>query len=176
MSRTLYDIAYDYNAFLAAMDDYVDAVEAGEIPADAIADTINAIEGELDEKLDNVACVIKNHNALLASLRAEKQALDKRIKAHTAAVDRLRAYVESAMRSVGKSKLETPRNVLSFRRSYGVRIESESDFIAWAQSERPDLLTYKAPTVSLTAVGDAIKAGEDIAGAVIEERYNLQIK
>ena len=46
----LYEIAAEYQAFL-------DAVEAGEIPEEAIGDTLDGIVGEFDQKADNIAAI-----------------------------------------------------------------------------------------------------------------------
>ena len=51
----LYEIANDYLALLQAIDE-------GEIPEEAIADTLEAIEGEIEFKADNLACVLKTLN------------------------------------------------------------------------------------------------------------------
>jgi hypothetical protein len=81
-----------------------------------------------------------------------------------------------AMARAGKSKIESARNVVSFRKSNGVVIEDQGAFVRWAAQERPDLLSFKEPTVSLTDTKKAILAGEIIPFATIAERNNIQIK
>ena len=48
----LYEISADYQRFQ-------EQVESGEIPEEAIADTLEAIEGNFDDKVDSIACIIK---------------------------------------------------------------------------------------------------------------------
>ena len=68
---TLYEISREYS-------DFVIAVENGEIPEEAINDTFEMLTGELDEKIDNTACVIKNLNAEAAAIKGEIDALAAR--------------------------------------------------------------------------------------------------
>ena len=49
----LYEISVDYRRFQ-------EQVESGEIPEEAIADTLEAIEGNFDDKVDSIACIIKS--------------------------------------------------------------------------------------------------------------------
>ena len=73
--------------------------------------------------------------------------------------------------------MSTPRVVISFRKSEAVEIENESDFVAWAQSQnRDDLLTYKDPVPNKTAIKKAIKDGQNVSGAELLGKANIQIK
>ena len=57
---TLYEIAQDYQIFL-------EQIEAGEIPEEAVEDTLDSMAGEFREKADQIACVIKNLRAEAAA-------------------------------------------------------------------------------------------------------------
>ena len=72
--------------------------------------------------------------------------------------------------------METIRNKISFRKSESVLVADEGAFIAWAMKNRDDLLTYKDPTINKTAIKKALSSGEEIEGAVIENKLNIQIK
>ena len=37
-----------------------DSIERGEIPEDAIEDTLNGLDEEIKSKSDNIACMVKN--------------------------------------------------------------------------------------------------------------------
>ena len=66
----LYEISSQYNQFLQA-------VENGDIPIEAVSDTLEAIEGEFEDKADNIACLIKNKEAEMLAIKAEKDASKK---------------------------------------------------------------------------------------------------
>lgn len=57
--------------------DFISAVEDGTIPEDAIEDTLEMLNGDYKDKLDNTVCAIKN-------LTAEAKMIDDEIKALTA--------------------------------------------------------------------------------------------
>ena len=165
----LYEIAQEYEAFIAA-------VEAGEIPEEAVADTLESITSMIEEKADNIACLIKNTMAEAEAIKAEEKALAERRKQKENLVDRLKTYLADTLTGAGYAKLETARNKLTFRKSESVAVEDEGAFIEWARKGRDDLLTYKEPTLNKTAIKKALAAGEQIAGARIESKINLQLK
>lgn len=165
----LYEIAADYENLL-------EMIEEGEIPEEAVIDTLESIEAIFEEKADNIACGIKNLLAEIEAIKKEKANLDSRIKAKTRTVEKMKAYLSEQLLRVGCSKMETARNKLSFRRSEKVMVDDVDAFIEWAATEHDDLLTYPAPEINKTAIKKALVNGEAIAGAYITENQNIQIK
>lgn len=165
----LYEIAAEYENFMLA-------VEAGDIPEEAIADTLESITMMLEDKADNIACLIKNMKAEAAAIRAEEISLAGRRKAKENQIERLTTYLSNTLQNAGYSKIETARNKISFRRSESVVVADEDAFIEWARQCHDDLLTYSSPTISKTAIKNALAGGEEIAGAMIEVKQNIQIK
>lgn len=159
----------------AAYQSFVDAIENGEIPEDAIADTLESITATLEEKADNTACVIKNITAEIFALRAEERKLAERRRIKENQVERLREYLSNALIQSGHTKIETARNKISFRKSESVQIDDESAFIDWAMKDDDEYLTYKEPTINKTAIKKALADGKEVKGAYIEQRQNLQI-
>ena len=142
-----------------------------------IADTLESINSEFELKADNLSCIIKNFNVLIAGLDAEEKELAKRRHAKERTVEKLKLYLSYHSHTFGKIKLETPRNRISHRESKQVSVPDEGAFIAWAVSAgRDDLLTFKDPTVNKTAVKKALTGGEEICGAHIVSKMNIQIK
>lgn len=164
----LYELAANYQSF-------INAVESGEIPEDAIADTLESITATLEEKADNTACVIKNMTAEIFALRAEERKLAERRRIKENQVERLREYLSNALIQSGHTKIETARNKISFRKSESVKIDDESAFIEWAMKDNDEYLTYKEPTINKTAIKKALADGKEVKGAYIEQRQGLQI-
>ncbi len=166
----LYEISANYRALL-------EAIEIGDIPEDAVADTLEAVEGELDAKIENVACYIKNLAAEADALKTEADKLTERRKAKQAHVDRLRRYLHDALTAAGERKVETPRAVVRIQKTApSVRIADDAEFIKWAKLERDDLLNYAAPAINKTAIKEAIKDGQTIPGAVLKAGETVVIK
>ena len=169
----LYDLTAEYRRFSDQLDEMIEMVAAGEIPASVITDTAEALSGEIEEKMDGIACIIKEADAEAAAIRAEENNLAARRKVLESKSKRLTAYLMDAMIRTDRAKLETARNKVTFRRTKAV--ELKTDFLAWAQENRPDLLKVTTE-VSKTAVKAAIEAGDELPGAEITERRSLVVK
>lgn len=165
----LYEIANEYLELL-------EAIEGGEIPEEAIGDTLESIVALLEDKADSIACMVKNLSAEAAAIKVEEDTLKARRKAKERQAEWFKTYLADILQRSGCTKLETARVKLSFRKSESVTIDDEAAFIAWAQKHNDSLLTYSAPTISKTAVKDALASGAAIEGARIETRQNIQIK
>ena len=167
----LYEISSMYN-------DFMQALEAGEIPEEAIDDTLEGLDGLLEEKVDNIACIVKTVQAEAAAIKAEEAALAERRKAKEKEADRLCAYVSNAMLDADKLKIETARNKLSFRKS--TRVIVDDSFMAGLTAEQ-----YKQfvrvpkppePYPIKNEIAAALKSGIELPGARLEENMSLQIK
>lgn len=163
----LYEIANDYLALLQAIDE-------GEIPEEAIEDTLESIEGEIEYKADNLACLLKTLEAEAAAIKAEEKALAERRRQKEKATERIKQYLSDVLQRLNINKIETARNKITFRKSESVIVDDS--FILWAKDNRTDLLSFSDPTANKTAIKAALKEGADIEGAYIESKQNIQIK
>ena len=182
---TLYEISATMQQFLAAVD-------AGEIPEEAFADTLEGLEGLLADKLDDCACAYKGLIAEAKEIKAEEAALAARRKAKENEAARLASYIDrclkdSAGEGVKPEKFETARNVLSYRASEAVDVPDVESVVKWIHShngievggvtvKQDELLNFKLPDLSKTALKAALKAGLVIPGATVKRSFNLQIK
>jgi hypothetical protein len=165
----LYEITNDYLALM-------EAVENGEIPEEALADTLEAITASIEDKADNMACLLKNLDAEIVAIKAEEDRLKERRKAKENTHERIKQYLSDSLQRAGLSKVETARNKITFRKSEKVVIEDELIFAAWAMKNREDLLTYSVPKANLTAIKAALKSGAEVEGAELRVNQNIQIK
>ena len=147
-------------------DELVD-METGEILS------LDALQMEREQKLENVACYIKNLTADADALKAEKDALAKREQAARKKIDSLKKYLTDNLHG---EKLTTTRAAISFRKSEAVELANPELFVVWAAECHNDLLTYKAPEPNKTAIKQLLKAGGALPGAQLVERLNLAIK
>ena len=158
--------------------DFMQAIENGEIEDEqAIADTLEAIEGSFSEKVDNVANMIQQYEAAAKALKEKADSITERAKQKQNRADSLKRYLSAHKIRTGHMKFESDQNKITFRRSEAVEIADETAFIDYLQKCGLDeLLTYKAPTPNKTAIKAAIKNGAVLDGVVIVEKQNMQIK
>lgn len=142
------------------------AVDA-DMALDWIEDALSKIEDERDVKALNIACLIKNFRAEATALKEEKLRLVRRQQAAEKTVARLLSYLEQFLDP--GLKLKDSRATIGWRRSEGVRLE------ALPESLPPDYQRVKVEP-NLTAIKAALKSGEDITGAELETRNNIQIR
>jgi hypothetical protein len=127
-----------------------------------------------ETKLENIALYIKNLQADAEAIREEEKALAERRKAKENRAASLKEYLSKALDG---NAFETARVGLSFRRSQNVNIEDEFSVVEYLEKNNvDDALTYSLPKISKTIVGQLLKAGTEIPGAVLQENNNLQIK
>jgi CRISPR/Cas system CMR-associated protein Cmr5 small subunit len=165
---SLYEISADYQNLL-------DAIENGEIPEDAITDTLDAVLGTYDEKLDNIACMIKNQLAESEGVKSEADKLTARAKSLNNSANRLKTYLAEIMLKDGREKFTSNRNKISFRLSKSVEVQP--GITAWAkENNRNDLLKFTDPEPNKSAIKTALESGQEIPFATIAQHQKIQIK
>ena len=103
----------------------------------------------------------------------QENILNARKLAKRANAKRLKEFLSEQMQRIGRERVETDRNMISFRRSAALRIDDEEDFKQRHMELCKVETTVKIPRKEIT---DRLKAGEEISGATLETRKNLQIK
>lgn len=161
----LFALAKDYREAAATLADL-------ELPPEVVADTLEGMAGELEVKAQNVAHIVRAFEADAAAAKEWAKAATDRAKAIEARAASLRDYLANCMQACGITKIEGPGVVLSFRKSSAVVIDEPA--LIPAQFMRQPEPPPAAPDKK--AIGDAIKAGQEVPGARVETRDNLQIK
>lgn len=142
--------------------------ETGEVLFDT--ESLDTLQGEYNEKIDNIVCFIKDLEALNGAIKNEKKALDERIKMNDNKIERLKNYIIGSLNQRQLKKFETSKNKLSFRKSESVNVLDESLIDKKFMKEK---ITY---SVDKTSIKKALKNGEVVDGATLEVKENLQIK
>lgn len=150
---------------------------ADDLDEQAVKDTLEGIEGEIEEKADNIASLIKNLSADVAALKEEAEKLTARAKAKQNQIDWYKEYLFSNLSDAGIKKIETSKNVVSIKKTPAkVVFENETDFLSWATLDHEEFIRQKAPEIDKTAVKDAIKRGEELPGVKMEQGETITIK
>lgn len=146
--------------------------ETGEVAEDAI-EALNALAIERDTKIENVALWHKNVLAESKAIADEIKALQERKKSLEKKLEWQERYLEWALQG---QKFETAKVQISYRKSQAVEIDDLGKFIL-RYMDKPDLVTVKtdyAPNKS--SIKAMLKEGQEIDGATLVERQNMQIK
>lgn len=140
-------------------------------------DTLEGIEGEFDISVESLAIYIKELKARASAIKIEKAKLELRQKSYENSAKRLEKYLLECMQKTNRKKVETARVVVTTRNNAeSVAITEENLFKEWAMEHDDSLLNYQNPTISKTAVKNAIKDGRDIPYAQIVRTQSVIIK
>ena len=131
----LYEIKEQYKNLL-------EKIENGEISEDAINDTLESVEGDFQDKADNIASFIKSLLCEAVALKEEAKKLIERQKAKEGKAESLRLYLENMMLQSGIKKIETARNILNVKLS-PPSVEVDDNFIQWAKKVNPQMIRIK---------------------------------
>lgn len=154
----------------------INLYENGEIDLDTYIDTMSSLEFEQNDKIDNIACYIKQLLAEEKALKEEIDNLTKRRKAKQRTIENLKDYISDSMKINKIDKIETTRNIIKFRNNaVKVNIQDEEKFLLWAMENRDELLNYKKPDINKTALKEYLKDNE-IEGVNLIREKTLQIK
>jgi len=154
---TLYDIE---DAILDCVD-----TETGDI---VDIEKLEALEMERDTKISNIACWIKDLKAEAEAIKAEKQNLDKRLKADTNKAEQLKNYIDGYLNG---AKFKDSRCVISYRKSVSTEIAEDLDL-----NTLPDGCKTIKVEANRSAIKEALQNGEVINGCKLVEKSNIQIR
>lgn len=96
----LYQLTNDYETVFNMLYDE-------EVDEQMILDTLEGIEGEIEEKADNYAKIIKEILGDAEKIKKEKERLDKRQKSFENKAKYLKQNICESMKKTGKTKLKT---------------------------------------------------------------------
>lgn len=165
MSEPLYSVdARIANIFVTPEGDEVDK-ETGEV---LDAGTLDALQMERAEKIDNILCFIKNLRADAAGYKAEAEYQKKRYDRNIKKITALKSYLAEHMEP-GK-KFESAHGEIRWRKSDAAEVD---DLDALPSEYKKVTVNVKADYMGLRK---AMKNGVVIPGARLVDRQNMQIK
>lgn len=122
----LYQLSADFMAAKAAL-------EAEDLPPEAIADTLEGLAMEWEDKAVNVARLIKNLEAEAAAIREAEREMEGRRKAIHAKAERLKAYLTDEVRRTGLTASAPDIGRVRLQKNPpSVAIDDESALPDWA--------------------------------------------
>lgn len=157
----LYEIANEY-AELSNSD----------MDAEIIADTLEGIQGEFEDKAKNILAIIKNEQALELALKTEAKSLTERAKSSSNRIEKLKAYLASSIETMKLESITAGVHKLSTRK--GV-VSVQIDDLEKLPTDYVDFQTVIKADKNL--IKEKLKLGEKIEGAcLVTGKSSLIIK
>jgi hypothetical protein len=163
---TLYEIAAEYRQM-------VEALMATDNDAQTIADTIEGESYPLEVKARNVAYAIKTLQANAEAIKGAEEEMSRRRKALENRAANIREYLLECMTLAGIQKVECPHFVIKIAANPpSVVIDDERQIPAeFMKTPEPP-----PPQPDKRAIGDAMKAGQDVPGARLVRGQRVDIR
>ena len=143
-------------------------IEMGESTEELEA-VLNSIGGEIEDKAENIAKIIKNNEADIKAFKEEEKRIAERRKTLENDVKRLKEYLYNNMKLTGKTKFK--RGTFSFN----IAKNPASVEITNADIISSDYKTY-TEVLDRKAILQDLKDGKDVQGAILKQGESLRIR
>lgn len=162
----LYQIAQQYRNDLAL-------VMEADLDEQTLADTLEAISGDLEEKATNVAFAVRNMEATVEAMKEAERQMKARRETAERRIESVKRYLKETLESCGVKKVHSPWFDLAIQSNpEAVEVFDEAQLPGeyMTQPEPP------APKPDKAAIKAALKEGKDVPGAKLVKGTRLVIR
>ncbi|GED17215.1 siphovirus Gp157 family protein [Aneurinibacillus migulanus] len=157
----LYELTDAYQNLLEVMEDEERGVN--------LTDALESIEEAIDNKVENIAKLIKTMDAQVKALKEEETRLADRRKMLEAQMDGLKRYTLSTLEQAGLTKVKGT--------IFTVGIRNNRPSVVVDESKLPvEFLIPQPPKPDKQRLYELLKDGQVIAGARLETSHSLSIR
>ena len=163
---TLYEISLEFQRLY-------DLADEMDLTREELADTLEGLDWEFEDKADSYAVVIRSLEGDIASLKSEIERLSNRKRTIKNNISRMKEALEMAMRTSNKTKFKTKLF------SFGIQKNPPSLKIDQPDMVPEEYLIPQAPKVDNTAIKRFLKALDEddhCSWAHLEQSESLQIR
>lgn len=157
----LYELSSQYNQIFLTMTEESDFEQ--------LEETLTAIEEEFEVKAENIAKLIKSLDGDIKAYKEEVDRLSARKKAIENHQDRMKAYLESNMKALGKEKVKGNVFTIAMQNNPPKAVIDDESVV-------PELYKTYEIHISKKELLEDMKQGEEIPGAHMEQSQYLRIR
>ncbi len=166
----LYVLAEEYRAA-------ADTLSNLDLDAQTIADTLEGLSGELEQKATATAMVIRNMASLASQIKEAEASMAARRKSLEARVEHLTKYLHDCMVHSGKQVIECPYFAMTIKKNPASVVITAIDLIPPEFMKQPE---PPPPTPDKAALKEAIKKAleekKEFPGAHLSQGTRLEIR
>lgn len=160
-NTTLRELTAEFEAVLAL------ALE--EDDGEELAGKLAEIDMAIEDKADNYAVIIADLTAQEAKLKAEIDRLTKRRQTLRNNAERMKKSLQIAMETVGKEKMKTDYYSYTIQKNPPKLILDDEEIV-------PEDYFVTRRELDKVSLKDALKAGQEVRGAHLEQTESLRIR
>jgi len=158
----LYELTQNYLNLL-------DLLENPDVPKDVIESALEELEGNLEDKADNIAKLIRSMEADIKGHKDEEDRLSTRRKVLENKVKGLREYLQSSMKALGKEEVKAKLFTLKIQINQPSLIIEDKDKL-------PKEYIKTVEEADNKKIKELLLSGVKIQGARLEKGSSLRIK
>lgn len=150
-----------------------DMADDPDMDADMWFDTIEGLDGEIEDKADGYAKVITQLNADATAIKAEEDRLYRRRTTIENRIKNMKSRLQGMMEITGKKKIKTELF------SFGIQKNPASVVIdeQYIENIPAEYLIAQDPKIDRQKIKEDLKAGKNLDGiAHLEQSYGLRIR
>lgn len=138
--------------------------------AEGLEETLQSIEGALEEKLESYAMVIRNIESDVDGLKGEEKRLADRRKTMENGIKRMKETMHYAMSSTGETKVKGEKFTFTIQKNPpSLKVLDESVI-------PKEFFVVVAPSLDKKAIMEQLKAGNEVTGTQIQQGESLRIR
>lgn len=149
----------------------LELLENPEVPVEMVQAALNEVEGEIEDKAENIVKLIRSIEADIEALKEEGLKLFNKRKSLENKRDNLKIYLESSLKAIGKQKVKGGIFTLSIQKNAPKLILEDLEGIP---KEYINIETVKV--ANKDKIKQDLKAGIEINGAKLEQTESLRIR
>jgi hypothetical protein len=154
-------------------DQFERLAESGELDPQTVLDTLESLDGELNDKAISIAQFSQNLDATAQAVRDAAKAMLERADRIEKRAEAIRNYMLFQLQTARVSKIECPWFVIAVRKNPAAVAIDDEAAIPEAYRVQPE---PPPPRLDKKAIGAALKAGEDVPGARLVQSERLDIR
>lgn len=161
----LYELAENYQEVATMMDQ----VEIGSEDWQTIQDTLEAIDGEFDVKVQNICALVKEYKYNVEMVKAEKKRLDEVARGYDNKATWLESYLQEQLQKTGnlKSTMLYGPHKMTFRKSVSTEVTD--------MNALPIEYIKTKVEADKTAIKKALQEGVAVAGARLVDTTSFKV-
>ena len=159
---SLYELTAEYQQLL-------DMAEDPDVDPQTLTDTMEAIGGEIEDKADGCAKVIKELSTNVAAKKAEAQRLLDSARSEESNIKRIKANLLNAMVVSGKRKFKT--RLWNF-----AVVQNPVSVVIPDESRVPEEYLKAKIEIDKSAIKEALKSGAEFDWAKLESTEGVRIR
>lgn len=145
-------------------------VQNMELDPEVMQDTLDSIEGAIENKAENIAKLIRNLESDVTAYKEEEDRLKTKRQATENKVKWLKTYLEDNMKLTGKTKFKSGMFNFSIQKNpASVNITDE-------KAIPEEFLIQQPPKVDKTSLKEILKRGIEVPGAELKQTEGLRIR